>query len=160
MSRAETAQVLSRTAGMVSVAPCQKGSILLAGMVTVAKDLSAAKEIEPTVSILLVPCASHMSSPEQRKHAKARKKAAWNIQWLCWEGQTVGRAQRSWWSRGRVRASLAMGRGSPTTRLRPCTALARHLELKKTVERLRSMCQDLMMVRSHLMKPYVLLVVC
>lgn len=77
--RAETAQVLSGTAGAVSVAPCRKGSVLLAGMVTVAKDLSVAKETEPTVSILSAPCASQVSSPERRKHAKARQKAARNI---------------------------------------------------------------------------------
>ena len=85
------AQVLSGMAGAVSIAPWQKGSVLLARMVMVAKDLSAAKETDPTVSMLSEPCVSQVSSPEWSKQAKARQNTALNILWLCCEGQTIGR---------------------------------------------------------------------
>ena len=49
---------------------------LLEGKWIVAKELSSAKETEPTESVVILPCASQVNSPARKKQAKARQKAA------------------------------------------------------------------------------------
>ena len=103
---------------------------MLDGKKMVAKVPSVANPMKPTVRMGLEDRVSQVSLLEQRKHAKARQKAAQNILQSCFNGQTEGKVLTSWVRRGSMIGSLAVGVGLLAMHLYPCKALARRAASK------------------------------